>query len=359
MDNSSLFEVEDEAASDAAPASPPAGRRRAPEEGDQGLLLTTETEPAPPQLLPLAPVEVEGANVLDLREDDRAPQEPDWTGGGAPEVPPVAAEEPTPAPANLQPARLALLVAVYAIGVLLYLAVDPSQPFILLLATAFVSVGADGLIRTHPNGDFRGDIAGTAPFLFLPALYTLGSGLFLADVADGFWALPGVILAAVLLSWVMYAEFLSVDEQDRLYPFARLVLNIGTYLTAFAFFSVVYTFDVSLVPAAIAVGLVTLLLSVEVLREAEADPLRALVYSAVIGIVVAEARWDLYFLPLESYLAAVFLLLVFYLGSGLVQHHLTEDLRPPVVAEFLAIAIIGLLIVAAGRVFESTVTLGP
>src|SRR4029077_7727442 len=114
-----------------------------------------------------------------------------------------------------------------------------------------------------------------------------------------------------------------------------------------------------LVPAAAAVGIVTLLLSVEVLREAEADPLRALVYSGVIGLIVAEARWDLYFLPLESYLAAVLLLLVFYLGSGLVQHHLTDDLPPPVVIEFVAIAIIGVLIVAVGRIFESTTVLRP
>jgi uncharacterized protein DUF5656 len=359
MDSSSLFEVEDEAPSNTARGSDYDATRRTPAEGDQGLLLTTETEPAPSPFVPAAPSGGEDeAGVLDIR-DGQSSDDEDWTGGDVPDVPAVAYEERTPGPANLQPGRLALLVGVYAIGVLLYLAVQPAQPLILLVTTALVSLGADGLIRTHPKGDFQGDIAGTAPFLFLPALYTLGSGLFLEDVADGYWAVPGVILAAVFLSWVMYAEFLSVDDEDRLYPFARLVLNVGTYLTAFAFFAVVYTFDVSLVPAAIAVGLVTLLLSVEVLREAEADPLRALVYAAVIGIVVAEARWDLYFLPLESYLAAVFLLLVFYLGSGLVQHHLTDDLRPPVVAEFLAIAIIGLLIVAAGRIFESTVTLGP
>ena len=106
-------------------------------------------------------------------------------------------------------------------------------------------------------------------------------------------------------------------------------------------------------PAALAVGLVSVLLAVEVLRESEADPVRAVVFAAAIGIVVAQARWALYFLPLESYLAGVFLLLVFYLTSGLVQHHLNDDLKAPVVAEFSLISVVGLLIVTLGRIFES------
>ena len=82
--------------------------------------------------------------------------------------------------------------------------------------------------------------------------------------------------------------------------------------------------------------------------------MRALVFSAAIGIIVAQARWALYFLPLESYLAGVFLLLVFYLTSGLVQHHLNDDLRTPVITEFGMITVLGIIIVTIGRVFESS-----
>ena len=68
----------------------------------------------------------------------------------------------------------------------------------------------------------------------------------------------------------------------------------------------------------------------------------------------ALAAWALYFLPLESYLAGVFLLLVFYLTSGLVQHHLNDDLHAPVIAEFSLISVIGVLIVTVGRLLESS-----
>lgn len=250
--------------------------------------------------------------------------------------------------------RVPLLTAVFFAGLLLFLAIEPTKPWILLVVTGLVALGADGVLRTHPKGDFAGDLAGTAPYLFLPSLLTLGAGLFLEDIAPGYWAVPGAFLAALIMAGVLYADHISIDADDPRYPGARLVLSIATYLTAFAFYSVVYTFDVSLVPAAIAVGLVTMLLSVEVLREAEADPVRALVYAGVIGLVVAEARWGLYFLPLESYLAAVFLLLVFYLSSGLVQHHLMDDLRGHVVIEFVLIALVGVIIVALGRIFESS-----
>jgi hypothetical protein len=250
-------------------------------------------------------------------------------------------------------ARVPLLLLVFSIGLLLFLAIEPTKPWILLVVTGLVAIGADGVLRQNPHALREEDAAWTAPLLFLPTLLTLAAGLFLEDAVSGYWVLPGTATAVLLMAAVLYAEDVSIDGESALYPSARFVLNLGTYLTAFAFYAVVYSFDVALVPAALTVGLVSLLLSVEILREAEADPLRALVFAGVVGLVVAEARWALYFLPLESYLAGVFLLLVFYLTSGLVQHHLNDDLRPPIVSEFVVIAVVGILIVALGRIFEA------
>lgn len=249
--------------------------------------------------------------------------------------------------------RVPLLAAVYAIGLTLFLTVEPTQPWMLLLLTGLVAFGTDGIMREHPLAAEQEDSAWTAPLLFLPTLLALGAGLFLEDVLNGYAVILGVICATVLLGTVVSAEFISIETEGPGYHSSRLVLNIATYLTTFSFYAVVYSFDVSLVPAAISAGLVSVLLSVEVLREAEADPVRALVFSGIVGLVVAEARWGLYFLPLESYLAGVFLLIVFYMSSGLVQHHLNDDLRRPVVAEFGAIALLGVLIVTLGRIFES------
>ena len=249
--------------------------------------------------------------------------------------------------------RVLLLVAAFSLGLLLFLSIEPTEPWILLVVTALVAVGADGILRDHPVAAYEEDIAWTAPFLFLPTMLALASGLFLEDAISGYWIIPGVFIVAALMGAVLFASQASVDQDSVVYPASRFVLNIGTYLTAFGFYAVVYAFDISLVPAAVTVGLVSLLLSVEVLREAEANPTRALVYAAVVGLIVGEGRWALYFLPVESYLAGVFLLLVFYLTSGLVQHHLNDDLRRPVVIEFAGIALLGAVIVTLGRIFES------
>jgi hypothetical protein len=267
---------------------------------------------------------------------------------------PLAAQRVPSAPTSpYASVRVPLLVIVYAVGLVLFLAVEPTKPWILMIVTGLVALGADGILRTHPRSVLEEDIAWTAPLLFLPTLMCLGAGLFLEDALSGYWVVPGVAVAAVLMAVVLYAEYVTIDAYGPGYATARFALNLGTFLTGFAFFSVVYSFDVALVPAALTVGLISLLLSVEVLRESEADPERALVYAGAIGVIVAQARWALYFLPLESYLAGVFLLLVFYLASGLVQHHLNDDLRPPVVTEFAAITVLGVIIVTIGRVFES------
>ena len=248
-------------------------------------------------------------------------------------------------------AYIPLLAVVYGLGLALFLAVEPTKPWILLTVVALIGLGTDGIIRSHPRGQLSG-LADTAPFLFVPVLLALACGLFLEEVVLSYWTVPAVVCASVLLAGSLYGEYVSVLSHGPSYALGRFLLNVLTYLAAFAFFAVVYTFDIDLVPSAVAVGLFSLLLAVEVFREAEADAFRALVFSAVIGIVVAEARWALYFIPLEEFLAAVLLLLVFYLGTGLIQHYLTGHLNRTVATEFALVTALGLAVVITGSIFS-------
>lgn len=244
-----------------------------------------------------------------------------------------------------------LLAVVYGLGLALFLAVEPTKPWILLAVVILVGLGTDGILRSHPRGQLRG-IADTAPFLFVPVLLTLATGLFLEEIVLGYWTAPAVLGASGLLAAGLYGEYVSVLSHGPSYALGRFLLNLLTYLAAFAFFAVIYTFNVELVPAAFAVGLFSFLLAVEIFREAEANAYRALVFSAVIGLVVAEARWSLYFIPLEGFLAAVLLLLVFYLATGLIQHYLTGHLNRTIAAEFSLVTALGVAVVVVGRVFS-------
>jgi hypothetical protein len=248
-------------------------------------------------------------------------------------------------------APVPLLAVVYGLGLALFLAVEPTKPWILLAVVALVALGADGILRTHPRAQLRG-LADTAPFLFVPVLLALASGLFLEEVVLGYWTVPAVLGASVMLAAALYGEYVSVLSHGPSYALGRFLLNVLTYLAAFAFYAVIYAFDVDLLPSAFAIGLFSLLLAVEVFREVEADAYRALVFSAVIGIVVAEARWALYFIPLEGFLAAILLLLVFYQATGLIQHHLTGHLNRTIAAEFTLVTAAGLAVVIVGRVLS-------
>ncbi len=88
---------------------------------------------------------------------------------------------PAAAPSVFRSARVPLLVVVFAAGLLLFLAVEPTKPWILLVVTGIVALGADGVLREHPFAARESDIAWTAPLLFLPTLFALGAGLFLED----------------------------------------------------------------------------------------------------------------------------------------------------------------------------------
>ncbi|HEY8172788.1 MAG TPA: hypothetical protein VIH21_06855 [Dehalococcoidia bacterium] len=244
--------------------------------------------------------------------------------------------------------RIPLVSLVFGVGLTLFISVDPVQPWILLALTAIMALAADGIIRSHPRAEFH-TLADTAPYLFVPVLFTLSAGLFLEDVILSYWAAPAVIGASALMGATLYAEHVSVEPDHPSFPLARFVLNLITYLTAFGFYAVVYGFDVDLLAAAFSVGLVSMMLAVEVFREAEADPMRALVFAAVIGVIVGEARWVLYFIPLEGFLAGVFILLVFYLTTGVISHYLTEHLDTAVLLEFALVTAAGLAIVIGGR----------
>lgn len=264
-------------------------------------------------------------------------------------VTPLHEQRPSAQLSGSKFARIPLLCVVFAAGMGLFISIEPVRPWILLALTAIVGLGADGIIRSHPYGEFR-TVGDTSPYLFVPVLFTLSSGLFLQDVVLGYWAGPAVLGAAGLLGCALYAEYQSVEPEAASGAMAHFLLNVITYLTAFGFYAVVYGFDVALAPAAFAVGLISMLLSVEVFREAEADPIRALVFAAVIGVILVEGRWVLYFIPLDGILAGIFLLLVFYLTTGVISHYLTDHLDRMVLLEFAAVSAAGLFIVVGGRV---------
>ncbi len=246
--------------------------------------------------------------------------------------------------------RIPILAVILAIGLTAFLAIEPKQSWLLLLVSGLAALGTDAIVRTHPRARFQ-RLDDTAVFLFVPVLFTMGLGIFLQDVAHGHWTIAAGLLSAIPYWAILRAEYESIDRASPNFQPTRLVLNAATYVTAFLFFAAVYHFDLNLVTASFAAGIVSVLLAVDILREEGLDTTRTLIYASAVGVLLAEAAWTTRFLPLEGSAAAVFLLLSFYLMTGLMHNYLGNRLNLKTAAEFTAVALAGVGIIALSHAY--------
>lgn len=245
--------------------------------------------------------------------------------------------------------RVAILAGLVVIGLLFFLTVARSYPWVLLFIVVLAFLGTDGILRSHPSAQFR-SLADTSPYLFVPVLLPLAAGLFFERFVGGYWGIPASLVTGLLFAAVVYAEYHSVDPGEPNYVIARFVINVGAYLAAFALYTVILTYMLAQPVAIAAVALSSLLLSVEILREGEEEPVRVIGMAAVIGVILGEARWVLHYLPLGTFVGAVALLLAFYLVTGLLQSYLVGQLDMGTVLEFAIVAAVGSLIIVVAQI---------
>ncbi len=243
-----------------------------------------------------------------------------------------------------------LLALVVAAGLSAFVTVRPEQHWILWLTAALAALGTDGIVRGHPHWHGEGPFL-TIAYLFLPFLATAGSGFFVDEALDGY-ARPATALAASLVvAAVVYGEYHTVEFGTRTYSSMRLVLAVITYLTAFALYTVVFTRDLDVTVGAACIGLVSVALAMELLRESRLLGISSLLVGLAIGVSVAELHLALYFFPLDGLLAGALLIIGFYLATGLAHHLLDHDLEWSTAAEYLLVAAVATATVVVARVF--------
>ena len=308
-----------------AAESPPADPGATIDAPDEAVALA-ET-PAAGEAAPDAPAQ--------LRQDDEEPAPPPLP----PDVEPPAAP-PLPRRRTLVDVTAAVLTVLVTLTFLMYLLVEPTQPWIALLGAVVAALGTDGVLRA---ARYRAIDLGLDPTqqIVLPALYALAVPLFIEDTFRGFWVLAGGLVAGLGFGAALVAQVHSTRAYEEWLEFARPVASAAVYVTAFALFSLTYVFELALVPALAAVALASGLLAIELLRDGHADPPDTLAFAGVVALVVTQLRWALHFVPLDGHLAALALLLGFFLTSGVLHAHLTLQLRRTVVAEYVAIAALG------------------
>jgi hypothetical protein len=263
----------------------------------------------------------------------------------------AAARMPVRPGENTVAARTVLIAGLAALGIGAYVSVRPEQPWMLLLTTAMVALGTDGLVKSHPHWiDLRP--IDSVVYTFLPALAVLGAGLFIDHAIDSYARQGLAVAAGVTVGVAAYGEYQTVDPSSRAYGPFRVFMALATYLVAFAFFTVIYSRDFDVPFAGAFVAAVSWLLSMELLRESRIIGMGSLLVSVAIGLTVGEFRLVLYFYPLDGLLAGALLLIGFYLATGIVHHLLDRDLDVPTAAEYVVVCATAVAAVVVTRVIS-------
>jgi hypothetical protein len=126
---------------------------------------------------------------------------------------------------------------------------------------------------------------------------------------------------------------------------ARLWLNLIAYGVAFGFFVFIYQTRARSILSATEITLVSGLLAGSLLRAGPAQTGRTWLFAAIAALVMGQCMWALNLWRVPPLTAGLWLLLIFYVLTGLPQQHLLGRLTRRALLEFAAIAAVGLVVI--------------
>ncbi len=271
----------------------------------------------------------------------------------------ITSRRPTPAPLE----RHSLLISLVLVGLTISLLLDlPTRPFsftflgtqatlvfsgtwlFAILLTALTAAGVESIMRSHPHV-LMSETQYTAILWVLPCMVATAAALIVPAIPGSrLDAFAGITIAGGLMMLVILGEYYTIDFYDSAYSFARLGLNLATYLTALLIFINIYGLRVRSILSAPLTFVLSALLALELLRGSEADVRRTWLYAAVTGLAMAEAIWAINYWAVSSLVGSVTLLLLFYVITGLFQQHLWGRLRWRLLVEFAAVILVAALL---------------
>jgi hypothetical protein len=214
-----------------------------------------------------------------------------------------------------------------------------------LLLGGLAATGTRAVVYSHPS--FPRRASGYAlTFWLLPGLLVILVTLWLPLLATTLgWWLAGIAAAGLVLWFVVLAEYHTIAPRDPHYELARLWLNLVAYVVAFGFFVILYRIRARSILSATEVILVSGLLAASILRVGPAQAGRSWLFAGIAALVMGQSMWALNFWRVPPLTAGLWLLLIFYLVTGLAQQRLLGRLTRRALVEFAAVAAAGLFVI--------------
>ncbi len=247
---------------------------------------------------------------------------------------------------RLRPLDLVNLLAI-AVTVLAALFILTGSAPVLFVLPVVAALGLDGVLRSHPLGRLRAS-AEVAGQLLLPAAFVVAAALFFRYVSVSYWSLLAALGTGLAFALVCYAEYAALDVDDA-GALPRTVLLVAAFAGLYGLLAAFYAYDLGAPAAALLCGVAGVVFAYELYREADISAADRVLYTLVAGFVLAQVRWALQFVRLDGLLAAMFLLLVFYLVTGLSLAALGRRLDRRVGAEYGVVAAAGLVVIVVAR----------
>lgn len=214
---------------------------------------------------------------------------------------------------------------------------------IALLLGGLVATGTSAVVHAHPALTHRSS-GYPLTFWLLPTLFITLVTLVLPSVAISLnWWMIGIGLTGLLLWFVVLAEYHTLDARDRWYELSHVWLNLIAYGVAFGFFLVIYQTRTRSILSASGVMLISGLLAASLLRAGPDQTRRTWLFAGVTALIVAQCTWALNYWRLPPLMAALGLLLLFYLLVGLSQQQLLGHLTRRALLEYAIVGVVGLL----------------
>jgi hypothetical protein len=218
------------------------------------------------------------------------------------------------------------------------------------LLVGLACAGTEAVLRMHPLVR-RGVVHRTFPSWILPAFATLALTVLLPRSPDVLNWILGLAIGGVVLAWLILMNYemipLGTPGETSSAAAARLGLQLSAFPLALILFSSIYRTRLRSLVTGTAVAAVAALLSLGILYYLGPgrQPLgRTILYSGVIGLVLGETTWALNYWQADALTVGVLLMVLFYVLTGIVREYTRAGVRWRTVAEFLAVAALGVVI---------------
>jgi hypothetical protein len=263
--------------------------------------------------------------------------------------------------------RVSVIVGMILIGVVLLLVLEiPARVFefrpfgtpltfhitgngmVSILLVGLACVGTDAIIRIHPQVR-RHAVRHTYVSWILPGLMALALTILLPKSPNLLYWLIGLVVGGGILAWLILTSYHILDSNRRSIALAQAVLRLLAYVLALIFFSNIYRTRLRSLVSATAITLTAGLISLSILQSTTFPPKqptrRIVLYASLIGLILGETTWALNYWQADALTVGVLLMLIFYILTGIAYEYVYNQINRRVVAEFLAVAALGVWVV--------------